>query len=324
MSKKESIVVSVSRRTDVPAYYADWFRKRLEIGFTVYPNPHSNKPVYIDLLPNHVKAFMFWTRNPRPLFKHLDYLDDRYQKRHYMHLSINGLPKILEARNPKIEFAIDSAKFLAERYGSGYVQWRFDPIIISSVTPEQFVIDKFGEIAEGLHGVTQRCYFSFVDLYKKTERNFAVLEKQGITFDHQYTSNFIEDNLEKQQNLILALKAIAEANQITMYACAEDKIQETIPGIEKAHCVDADLVERVCQGIDSQKFTTTPSRIGCGCIESRDIGYYDSCPHGCVYCYANMNPDKALINAKTYTNEGFPLDNETKGNDEKPIQPKLM
>lgn len=324
MNTKEAVVVSASRRTDVSAYYTDWFRKRLELGYTVYPNPYSQKPVFIDLSPSAVKAFIFWTRNPRPLVKHLDYIDERYQKRHYMQFTINGLPKTLESRNPKVEFAIDTAKLLADRYGSGYVQWRFDPIVISSVTPIQFVTDRFGEIAEKLRGITQRCYFSFVDLYKKTERNFAVLEEQGISFDHRYTSNATEQNLEEQKDLILALNRIANTNQIKMYACAEDKIQQVVSGIEKAHCVDADLVERVCSGTNSQKFTTVPSRIGCGCIESRDIGYYDSCPHGCVYCYANMNPDNALANAKEYIAKGFPLDDKPKPSNNERAQMDLF
>lgn len=313
MTKKELIVVSVSRRTDIPAYYPDWFRKRLEIGYAVYPNPYSNKPVFLDLSPEQVKAFVFWTRNPRPLFKHLDYIDDVYEKRHYMHFTINGLPKSIESRNPKIESAVECAKFLAERYGIHYVQWRFDPIIISSpLTSTHFVIDKFGEIAEKLRGVTQRCYFSFVDLYKKTEKNFKIVEqREGISFDRRYTTNQMEENFEEQKQLIMKINQIANDNQITLYACAEDSIQQALPGIEKAHCVDADLVERVSQASSaSQKFTPMPSRIGCGCIESRDVGYYDSCPHGCIYCYANMDPDEALKKAKEYAAHGFPLDNE--------------
>ena len=125
-------IVSVSRRTDIPAYYADWFRERLEKGFLFYPNPFSQKPVFLSLKPADVRAFVFWTRNPKPLFKHLDFIDDKYNKRHYLHFTINGLPKVLEERNPSLDFAISSAEFLAKRYGPDYVQWRFDPILFSS------------------------------------------------------------------------------------------------------------------------------------------------------------------------------------------------
>jgi hypothetical protein len=302
MKKKQQMIVSVSRRTDIPAYYADWFRKRLEMRYSVYQNPISNSPVFIDLSPESVKAFVFWTRNPKPLFKHLDYIDEKYDKKHYMHFTINGLPEVLEQRNPKIDFAIDCVKFLTERYGDWYVQWRFDPIIISSVTPESYIIEKFDEISDKLKGLVKRCYFSFVDLYQKTIRNFRKIEiEHGIKFK-KYC-------LEEQLALVKNLKEIAESKAIILYACAEDQLLD-VTGVEKAHCVDPDLVELVSGDHHDKKYKYTPSREGCGCVDSRDIGYYDSCPHGCIYCYANMDPDKAFENARTYQKEGFPYDGE--------------
>ena len=133
-------IVTVSRRTDIPAYFADWFRSRLELGYCFYPNPHSQKPVQMDLSPEKVKAFVFWSRNPKPLLKHLDFIDDKYDKRHYMHFTINGLPEVLEKRNPKIDFAISTVELLAKRYGSHYVQWRFDPIIFSTITTQEYIL----------------------------------------------------------------------------------------------------------------------------------------------------------------------------------------
>jgi len=303
--KKKKIVISVSRRTDIPAYYANWFRKRLEIGYTFYPNPlNSNNKVYQELSPDSVKAFVFWTRNPRPLFKHLDYIDELYKKKHYMHFTINGLPDILEIRNPKVEYAIDSAKYLADRYKSNeYVQWRYDPIVISSITPSEFHLDKFEYISDKIKDYVNRCYFSFVDYYKKTERNFSILTaKEGILFTNP--------SIEEQITLIEKIKTISDRKNIKLYACAEDDVYRRIEGIEKAHCVDGDIINKICTDDNPNNYKEIPSRIGCGCIESRDIGYYDSCPHGCIYCYANMNPDIAINNAKKYLSEGFPLDNE--------------
>jgi hypothetical protein len=299
MKKPKQTIISVSRRTDIPAYYADWFRKRLEMGYTFYPNPMSGQPVFANLSPENVRAFVFWTRNPKPLFKHLDYIDERYQKRHYMHFTINGLPEILEKRNPKIDFASDCARYLCDRYGSGYVQWRFDPIILSSVTPVSYFVEKFDEISGKIAGLTERCYFSFVDLYDKTIRNIKKIEKEtGI--------QFFDSNLEEQINITKKFQQIADKRNITLHACAEDQLL-TITGIEKAHCVDQDLINKVSNGVN-KKFKPAPSRLGCGCIESRDIGYYNSCPHGCIYCYANMDPETALMKAKEYSEEGFPYD----------------
>ena len=299
-NRNKSNIISVSRRTDIPAYYAKWFRERLELGYAYYMNPMSQQPVYADLSPDAVRAFVFWTRNPKPLFEHLDYIDNRFNKRHYMHFTINGLPKELEERNPRVEFAIESAKYLSDRYGDHYVQWRFDPIIMSSITPEEYILSQFEYIARNLSGYVKRCYFSFVDLYKKTERNIkSVSEKYDIEF-YDYT-------LLKKMNLTKELKQIADRNNISLYACAEDNLL-TDTGVIKAHCVDHDLIELVSGNEFKNK--EMPSRQECGCIESRDIGYYDSCPHGCVYCYANMDPGKALENAKTYLIEGFPFDKE--------------
>lgn len=171
MPSPQPRIVSVSRRTDVPAYYADWLRQRMERGFAAYPNPHSGKPVFVDLRPESVLCFVFWTRNPRPLFKHLDYIDERYQKRHYTHFTINGLPETLEARNPQIDVALRAVEHLADRYGPDYVQWRFDPIVVSSLTPVELLVERFTELSQRLEGMTRRCYFSFVALYQKTRRN---------------------------------------------------------------------------------------------------------------------------------------------------------
>lgn len=303
--KSKKIVVSVSRRTDIPAYFADWFRKRIEIGTTFYPNPmNPNQIVAQELRPEVVKAFVFWTRNPKPLFKHLDYIDSKFDKKHYMHFTINGLPEELELRNPKIDFAIDSVKYLADRYQSNeYVQWRYDPIVISSLSEYEYHIEKFDEIANKLNGFVNRCYFSFVDLYSKTKRNFLKIEKEK-------NIKFRTPDLEERIELVKEFINIAEPLGIKLYACAEDDIFNVLGNIKKAHCVDGDIIDRICEKDSQSNYSTKPSRIGCGCIDSKDIGYYDSCPHGCIYCYANMNPETALENAKGYLKNGFPLDNE--------------
>jgi hypothetical protein len=291
-------IISVSRRTDIPAYYADWFRKRLELGYTFYANPVTNKPVPVSLEPDDVKAFVFWTRNPKPLFKHLDYIDKKYNKHHYMLFTLNGSQEIIEKRNPKPDFAIDCVKYLADRYGGGYIQWRFDPIIVTSITPVEYIIDKFDEISGKIQGYTRQCIFSFVDLYKKTQRNIKKIEEEtGICF--------YEISLSDRVKLIKNLKVIAESRNISLSACAEDEMLQST-GVQKAHCIDPSLINRICG--KNEEFKYQSSRLGCGCIESRDIGYYDSCPHSCIYCYANTDPDKALINAKKYRKEGFPLD----------------
>jgi len=296
-------IISVSRRTDIPAYYAEWFKKRLEFGYTVYPNPMSTKPVIQSLVPDNVLAFVFWTRNPKPFFKYLDYIDAKYGKIHYMHFSINGLPEEIELRNPKIDFAIDSAKYLSDRYGENYVQWRFDPIVLSSLTTEKYIFDKFEYIAKRMEGVVKRCYFSFVDYYQKTQKNIDIVSKE-------HNIIFKKPTIEEQIKITEKLVSIANAYKIALYACAEDNLL-SIAGVSKAHCVDMDLINNL-EGVKKIIKSIKPSRIGCGCYDSRDIGYYDSCPHGCIYCYSNLNPQLAYDNSKRYIKEGFPLDNVQK------------
>jgi hypothetical protein len=145
-----------------------------------------------------------------------------------------------------------------------------------------------------------------VDLYRKTRRNFANLESQGISFDYRYASN--EGDQALQIELVTTLRDIAHNHGIKLFVCAEDTIQSLVPGVKKAHCVDPDLVEEVAKA-GGMSMRSVATRTECGCIDSRDIGHYDSCPHGCIYCYANMNPDTALKNARQYAKEGFPLDN---------------
>lgn len=293
-------IISCSRRTDIPAYYADWLMKRIELGYTHYPNPFSQQPVFASLRPQDVIAMVFWTRNPKPLIKHLDEIDKRYK--HYMHLSINGMPKALEANNPSIDSAIESVKILSDRYKTDkYVQWRFDPIVLSSITPPELIIDKFAELANKLSAYVRRCYISFVDLYQKTDRNFKAME-------NKLNIQFYKPTAEQQIEIANQLQAIAESNNIQLFACAEDSLLK-VSGIEKAHCVDLDIIKEITQLELNLK--ENPSREMCGCYTSRDIGYYDSCPHGCIYCYSNLNPEIAIENTKNYLKHGFKFDNVT-------------
>ncbi|MDH7603950.1 MAG: DUF1848 domain-containing protein [Melioribacter sp.] len=281
----KKVIISVSRRTDILAFYSDWLIERIKLGYLYYPNPFSQKPVYIDLSTDAVKSIVFWTRNPKPIFKHLDFIDEKYNKHHYMHLTINGYPKILEKRSPDVDYAISSAEFLAKRYGDNYIQWRFDPIIISSITSYEFIINKFKYIADKLTGITKRCYISFVDLYKKTKMNLSKAEKD-------YNIKFYEPSVEEQVSLVKEIIDIAKEKKIDVYACAENHLLKIIPELNEAHCVDIEIINKICNEDEKCNYKISPTRFDCSCYESKDIGFYDSCFYGCIYCYANTNPRK--------------------------------
>lgn len=295
--KKTPKVISISRRTDIPAYYSDWLIRRMKKGYTVYPNPVSGKPVFLSLKPEHVKTIVFWTRNPIPLFQHLDYIDKNYE--HYMHLTINGLPKILESRNPAVDAIIDAARQLSKRYGKHYIQWRFDPIILSTVTPEDFILRRFEYIAAQLSNYIENCYISFVDLYKKTEINF-----EKATQKHRI--KFFTPSQAEEIKIIRKMAMVAERYNITLNACAEEHLAE-IRNVKVAQCINIDLINKIT-GSPIKNYTLQKSRPGCHCTNAPDIGYYDSCPHGCIYCYSNKSPEIALANAKLYRKLGFPMD----------------
>lgn len=276
-------IISVSRRTDIPAYYADWFMQRVELGEVVYPNPMSFKPVRLSLRPEHVLFLVFWTRNPHPLERHLDRLDALYERAFYFHFTINGLPKTLETNNPPLDFAVATFQRLAARYPQ-QVFWRYDPIVLSDLTPPAYHLQKFEELAERLRGYTTRCYFSFVDWYQKVQRNFArIAEEEGVRFR--------DAELHERMELTQKLQALAQKNGMMLYSCCEDALC-AVPHVAKAHCVDIETM-RALSPTRYRKLPASPTRADCGCYESRDIGYYDSCPHGCVYCYANRNRERA-------------------------------
>ncbi len=276
-------IISVSRRTDIPAYYADWFMQQVECGEVVYPNPMSFKPVKLSLRPEHVLFLVFWTRNPHPLERHLARLEEIYQRAFYFHFTINGLPKKLETNNPPLDFALATFQRFARRYPD-QVFWRYDPILLSDLTPPDYHVQKFGELCERLAGATTRCYFSFVSWYQKVRRNFAQVEKaDGIQFR--------EAEWEERLRLTGQLAQIAARHHITLFSCCQDTLC-AVPQVAKAHCVDIETI-RLIAPERFRRLRAAPTRADCGCYESRDLGYYDSCPHGCVYCYANLNREKA-------------------------------
>lgn len=295
-------IISVSRRTDIPAYYANWFMQQVERGEVIYPNPMSFKPVRLSLRPEHVLFLVFWTRNPYPLEKYLDRLDQLYGRAYYFHFTINGLPKTVETNNPPLDFAVATFQRLAARY-PGQIFWRYDPIVLSDQTPVEYHVQKFGELAERLHGATARCYFSFVNWYQKVQRNLARASRQhGISFR--------DAALQERLDLVRQLVALAAANGMQLYSCCQDELCE-IPQVEKAHCVDVETVRQIAPE-RYRMLKATPTRDDCGCYESRDLGYYDSCPHGCVYCYANLDRAKAReFHVQYLKNRVLPYDGRT-------------
>lgn len=285
-------VISVSRRTDIPAFYAEWFMNRIRAGYARYKHPFGGKIYDVSLKPEDVIAFVFWSRNYSPLLPYLPHLD-QLGYGGYFHFTITDFGIPLEPHALPTQKVVDVFKSLADRYSPKYVLWRFDPMILSNKTPGEYMLEKFESLARQLRGYTERCYTSFVDFYNKTRRNLQILSKQGF--------HFYDPEIEEKISLIRQLVEIGKMDDIRLYACCESELL-AVPGLKQAHCVDALLIHELFP----EKFRTlkqTPTRKGCGCFASRDIGAYDTCIYGCVYCYANSSHQKALANYKQHDPE---------------------
>jgi hypothetical protein len=274
-------IISVSRRTDIPAFYGDWFMARLEDGFAGVLHPFGGQKYVVSLKPEDVTCLVFWSKNFTPFLENLKTIESMGYK-FYFNYTVTGLPGIFEANVHK-RSAIDTLKLLSRTYSPQHINWRFDPIIISSICGRDFLISAFEKLACEFEGFVRRCYFSFVCEYNKVKRNFEQLRSStGI--------EIIETSQDFKIDLAEELADIAEHHGIQMFACCGDYLIGD--KIKKAHCIDGSIIESFFfpKGLG---YVEKPTRDQCGCAESTDIGTYDTCPHGCVYCYANANKSRA-------------------------------
>lgn len=269
------MILSVSRRTDIPAFYSKWFFNRIKDGFVYVRNPMNIHQVSrIELNPELIDCIVFWSKNPKPMLPHLDLLKDFM---YYFQFTVNPYDIRLEQNVPTKSSIIDTFKELSDEIGPERVIWRYDPIILTDTITMDYHIKYFNELANRLQGKTKTCVISFVDFYKKTERNLK------DTIIREMTQN---------EMLILAgrLAEIASTYNMNIQSCAEAIELESV-GIHHGHCIDNVLIEdllgvRLVVGKDKNQ------RPECGCVQSIDIGEYNTCSHMCKYCYANFNKEK--------------------------------
>ncbi|MHC4640911.1 MAG: DUF1848 domain-containing protein [Planctomycetota bacterium] len=274
-------IISVSRRTDIPAFYRDWFMNRIKDGYVGVVHPFGGQKYIVSLKPEDVVCFMFWSKNFTPFLENLKKMETMGYK-FYFNYTVTGLPSVFE-NNVEKQAAIETLKQLSKTYSPKHINWRFDPIVISSICDRDFYIRAFEELASEFAGYVERCYFSFVVKYGKVIRNFAEFEKSHSLKIFDCTSDFKID-------LANELAAIAARYGIRMFSCCGDYLVND--NVKKAHCIDGSIIEDLFfpKGFP---YKHKPTRAECGCTESIDIGTYDTCPHSCVYCYANTNKGRA-------------------------------
>lgn len=317
------IIVSASRSTDIPAFYADWFFDRLEKGYSAWTNPFNGVKSYVSY--DDTRFIVFWSKNPHPLLEHLHKLEERNIKC-YIQYTLNDYENERLEKVPSLEKRIETFKLLVERLGKGSVVWRFDPMIITDDISVDKLLAKVQNIGDQLKGYTEKLVFSYadIDLYTKVKSN---LKKSGIPC-HEWT----EEQMEIFAQRLSSMNKEREWNY-TLATCGE-KIDIEKYGIAHNRCIDGDLITRLAWNdsvlMDFMKVkiedVPAPSLFGetelpkgaillphnkyfvsahkkdagqrelCGCIAAKDIGEYNTCPHLCEYCYANASKETAIAN----------------------------
>ena len=260
------MIISASRRSDIPCYYSEWFLNRLKEGYALIPNPrNANRLGRVALSHENVDCIVFWTKNPAPMLDKLPLLDEMGY-RYYFEFTVTAYGRETERKLPEKKLVVEAFKRLSDKLGPCGVDWRFDPILKSERFSAGWLADQFAKLCEELHDFTERCIISFVDEYSFTRNRSWVLNKSEML----ETSGMISE--------------IARQYRLPVFSCAEE-IDLSSFGIGHSSCIDRGKAERIIGSrITARK--DPGQRPACGCIESVDIGAYDTCGNGCAYCYA--------------------------------------
>lgn len=274
------MIVSASYRTDIPACHGAWFMNRLAAGHVLVPNPYGGQAYAVSLRPGDVDGIVFWTRNIGPMFDRLP--EVRALAPFMVQFTVTGAPRALEPGVIRNDAAVDQIRKLAGEYGPRAVVWRYDPITATSVTPARWHRENFSRLAAALAGAVDEVTVSFAQIYAKTRRNLDTAANR-----HGFTWRNPPD--DEKRALADELAAIAAGNGMRLTLCAQPDL--VVERAAAAHCIDAGRLSDIAG--QPVRVRMKGNRPGCLCAESRDIGAYDTCPQGCVYCYAVRDRDIA-------------------------------
>lgn len=301
-----AMIISASRRTDIPTYYSEWFFNRIKAGYVLVRNPmNAHQISKISLSPDVVDGIVFWTKNPTPMLTKLDRLKDYT---YYFQFTLNAYSRDVEASIPsKNNVIIPAFQKLSDMIGPEKVIWRYDPIFLSKTYTFEYHVHYFEELAKRLSPYTKKCTISFLDFYRNTEKNIAGLSVEKFT-------------PETQELLAKNLVEIATSYGLKMDTCAES-IDLQKYGVEHARCIDDRLFAALLNcplKVEKDK----NQRLECGCVESLDIGAYNTCRNGCRYCYANYSAKTVSTNIGKHNPESPLLVGEV-GPDDKITERKM-
>ena len=310
VSAQAPVIISASRSTDIPTFYADWFINRLKKGYLKWKNPFNGKYMYISF--KNTRVIVFWSKNPRPLFKYLNYLNE-IGMNYYFQFTLNDYVKEgIEKRVGSVETRIETFIELSDTIGKEKVIWRFDPYILTETSGIDELLKRTEYIGNKLYRYTNKLVFSFADIktYKKVQRNMENAPVKYFEFDEKAMNELAEGIMKLNEKWNLEIGTCAEKIDLDKYGITHNK------------CIDEDLMVKLFHHdkklmefigfnphfIQTNLFQQPSSRYKyklkkdkgqremCGCIISKDIGQYNTCPHECVYCYANTSAELAKIN----------------------------
>ena len=266
----KKMIISASRRTDIPCYYNEWFMNRIHAGYLLTRNPMNHSQISrITLSPKIVDCIVFWTKDAKNIIPHLKELDQLGYK-YYFQFTLNPYDRSIEPNLRDKDDIIDTFIELSKLIGKERIIWRYDPIILNDICDIDYHKTQFERMCKKLYTYTEKVIISFVDMYAKVKTPLiSPLREDEIIELSEYVGK------------------TAKAYGLPVYACCES--MDLSPyGILKSSCIDKDTIERVCD-IKLDLKQDKNQRNGCGCYQSIDIGAYDTCANGCIYCYANKN-----------------------------------
>ena len=281
------MIIHTGLRTDIPAFYSEWFYNRIREGYVLARNPYRQNQIYSYRLdPKVVDCICFCTKNPKPMLEKLDEISAFNQ---FWFVTITSYEKDIEKNVPHYSKVMESFRQLSDRLSPKQVSWRYDPVFISEKYSLEYHLEKFEEFCTGLGGYTEECVISFIDLYEKTKRNFP--EAREVTVDEQLA---IGKDFSR----------ISKRHKIQLKTCAEGRLLQRF-GVDCNGCMTREVFEKA---IDNN--LKVPKGKGksreCDCILGSDIGFYNTCNHNCIYCYANSNMNLVKKNMKLH-NPDSPL-----------------
>ena len=317
---QEPIIISASRSTDIPAFYSDWFVNRLKQGYVKWKNPFNG--VYLHVSFKEARLIIFWTKNPKPMIKHLDYLKEKNINYYFQYTLNDYAEEGIEAKVGSVDKRIETFIELSEKIGKDKVIWRFDPYILTETSGVEELLRRTEYIGDKLKNHTEKLVFSFADIeeYKKVKNNLSKSAIHYTEFNEETMNELAKGLMDLNKNWNFEIGTCGEKIDLNKYAiihnkCIDDELIKKLFSRDKKLMafLGYELKEKTLfdTGADSdgklvpiskrsRNLKDKGQRQACGCIMSKDIGQYNTCPHECLYCYANTSVEIAKKNYKSH------------------------